>query len=187
MKTATGVVLVGMAGLLIVCGGSHSNPGGTVSASPQTPAPDTKPTYGGGDGGAPIPQDKLIVISVHDGRLQVRSNDALIHEGQPLSWKVEGLKGGQSVEIDFEVNRYQRYKAKDLERNKKSENVKGPFERVDRPYNPYRGRFFLDERTPQVLSGKSDSPGYFKYHVVLRQGTTDIDALDPGVLVKNDY
>ena len=151
MKTATGVVLVGMAGLLIVCGGSNSNPGGTVSASPQTPAPDTKPSRGGDDG--PIPQDKLIVISVRDGRLQVRSNDALIHVGQPLSWKVEGLKGGQSVEIDFEVNRYQRYKAKDLERDKKSENVKGPFDRVDRPYNPYRGRFFL---VPDLLAEDVD-------------------------------
>ena len=44
MRTVTGIALVGMAGFLIVCSGSHPDPGGTVSASPQTPAPEAPHT-----------------------------------------------------------------------------------------------------------------------------------------------
>ena len=178
MKTATGVVLVGMAISLIVCGG-HGAPGGSVSASPQSPTPDTKPTYGGGDA-APIPQDKEVTISTDGRTLRVKSNDALIHVDRPLRFTAQGLRDGLSIEIDFEAAE-SHYKSS-------SHYVKGPFPRVEHPANPVRGRFLLTDKYPRVDAGAADTAGYFKYHVVLRNAKNeDIAVLDPGVLVKNDY
>jgi hypothetical protein len=38
-----------------------------------------------------------------------------------------------------------------------------------------------------VETGASDTPGYFKYHLVLRdRNNGDLAALDPGVVVKNE-
>jgi hypothetical protein len=132
-----------------------------------------------GPDGAPIPQDKEVVVTVEGKSLTVRSQDALIHLGRPLAWSVRGLRDGQSVEIDFEVYRSD-YKGV-------ARNVKGPFERTNRPGNPVRGRFMLDEKVSRIESGRSEVPGYFKYHVVLRdRNGDDLFALDPGVIVKND-
>jgi hypothetical protein len=175
MRTVTGVALIGMAGFLIVCGGgSHTSPGGggTVSASPQTPTPDK-------GGGEPIPQDREVTITTDGRSLTARSQDALIHLGRPLRFTAQGLRDGQTIEIDFEVY-HSRYRRGDTY-------VKGPFARRDHPANPVRGRFILDEQNRSVDSGASDTPGYFKYHVVLRdKSRNDIVALDPGVIVKND-
>ena len=175
MKTVTGVALVGMATFLVVCGGPdpHPTPGSTVSASPQTPAPDK-------GGGEPIPQDREVTITTDGRSLTARSNDAVIHLGRPLRWTAQGLRDGMTIEVDFEVY-HSRYKG--AERY-----VKGPFTWREHPSNPVRGRFLMDEKNPSADSGPSDTPGYFKYHVVLRdRSRKDITALDPGVVVKNDF
>lgn len=166
MKTATGMALVWVAGsLLLMCGGSGA-----------AQSPDTKPSTGEV---SPIPQDREVVITWDGKTLKARSQDALIHLGRPLRWTVQGLRDGQTVEIDFEVYRSD---YKDVHRN-----VKGPFTWANHPANPVRGRFVLDEKNTRVESGPSDVPGYFKYHVVLRdRNRNDLAALDPGVIVKND-
>ena len=168
MKTATGVAIAWLAGSLLVCGGS---------GAAQSPSPDTKPSS---QDGAPIPQDKEVVITVSaDNQLTARSQDALIHLGRPLAFAARGLRDGQSLEIDFEVYRSQ-YKGNERY-------VKGPFTWRQHPANPVRGRFLLNEKNLRVETGPSDTPGYFKYHVVLRDANNkDLAALDPGVVVKNE-
>jgi hypothetical protein len=168
MKTATGVAIAWLAGSLLVCGGS---------GAAQSPSPDTKPSYA--DGG-PIPQDKEVTVAVDGTSIRVKSNDALIHVGRPIRWVARGLRDGATLEIDFEVY-YSHHKSEHY--------VKGPFPRREKyPPNPYRGRFVLDEKNTAVDSADADEPGYFKYHVVLRdRGGRDLAALDPGIIVKNDY
>jgi hypothetical protein len=175
MKTATSVVLMATAGLLIVCGVKNppATPGGSVSASAQTPTPDAQPT--GGDK-SDIPQDRTVVITVArekgpDGKeyekLSAKPRFAIIRKGRPLTFKVDGLRQGMHIEIDFEV-----YEA-----------TKGPFPPTK---DSFRGRYLLDNRKPEVTTDNSNKAGYFKYHVVLREGTRDVFALDPGVVVKNE-
>jgi hypothetical protein len=178
MKTATSVVLMATAGLLIVCGVKNppATPGGDVSASPQTPAPEVKPPYGGA---SPIPQDREVEISIEGRTLRVKPNDALIHVGRPLRFSAQGLRDGLTIEVDFEVT--------ESHHKGPSRSVKGPFPHGEHPANPVRGRFVLSEKNPRVDTEASDIAGYFKYHVVLRRGTEDLFALDPGVVVKNDY
>jgi hypothetical protein len=168
MKTATGVAIAWLAGSLLVCGGS---------GAAQSPSPETKPSYGEPK---PIPQDTEVVITIGaNNQLTAHSQDALIHIGRPLAFSVKGLREGQSLEIDFEV--YHSYYHGEEKR------VKGPFEWRQHPANPVRGRFVLNEKTASVDTGKSDTPGYFKYHVVLRdRSNKDLAALDPGVVVKNE-
>jgi hypothetical protein len=176
MRTATGVVLVGMATILMVCGGPdpQATPGASPTVSAQTPAPD-KPS----GGGEPIPQDREVTITTDGRSLTVRSQDAVIHLGRPLRFTAQGLRDGQSIEVDFEVY-HSTYKGADRY-------VKGPFAWREHPTNPVRGRFMLDEAHRSVDTGLSDTPGYFKYHVILRdRNRKDITALDPGVIVKND-
>ncbi|HET8646476.1 MAG TPA: hypothetical protein VFO85_13360 [Vicinamibacteria bacterium] len=135
--------------------------------------PEKKPVRPpkGGDQ-SPIPQDERVVVSVKEGRtLVVRPHNAIIRKHQPLRFAVEGLPAGMSVEIDFEVY----------------EGRKGPFPWREKPGNPVRGRYLLDPKNPLVDSTDSDVAGYFKYHVVLRKGSEDVFALDPGVVVKNDF
>jgi len=149
---------------------------GACAADEPQAAPEAKPAMtaatqdkkGIGGDRSPIPQDEKVVITVTDGRLVVKPLNAIIRKHQPLRWAVQGLRPGEHVEIDFEVY----------------EGRKGPFPRWN---NPFRGRYVLDERTTGVESNASDVAGYFKYHVVLRKGSEDIFALDPGVVVKNDF
>jgi hypothetical protein len=164
MTRAIAVALAWMAGSL-ACHAAESQapadakPTAVASAEDRKPAGDT----------SPIPQDQKVVITVVDGRtLSVKPRFAIIRKHQPLKFAVEGLKQGQSVEIDFEV--YEGYK--------------GPFLRGE---NPYRGRYVLDERVTGIETRASDRAGYFEYHLVLRRGTEDVFALDPGVVVKNDF
>ena len=168
MKIATGVAIAWLAGSLLVCGGS---------GAAQSPSPETKPSSGEP---SPIPQDKQVVITVDaNNQLTARSQDAVIHIGRPLVFAASGLRDGQSLEIDFEVY-HSRYKRED-------KYVKGPFTWRLHPANPVRGRFLLNEKSPRVETGESDTPGYFKYHVVLRdRSNKDLSALDPGVVVKNE-
>ena len=96
-----------------------------------------------------------------------------------LRFSAQGLRDGQTIEVDFEVY-HSTYKGSDRY-------LKGPFSWREHPANPVRGRFVLDEQNRSVDTGPSDTPGYFKYHVILRdRNRKDITALDPGVIVKND-
>jgi hypothetical protein len=174
MSRASALAAAAMAASLSV----HAAEQSQTAPDAKAPMEATMETRNPGPDG--IPQDKEVRVSVIDGRsLKVKSTDALIHLGRPLRWVVEGLRDGQTVEIDFEVYRSD---YKDVHRN-----VKGPFTWADHPANPVRGRFILDEKNTRVESGPSEVPGYFKYHVVLRdRKRNDVFALDPGVIVKND-
>jgi hypothetical protein len=169
MKTATGVAIAWLAGSLLVCGGS--------GAAQSPPSADTKPPQGEPP---PIPQDREVVITIAaNNQLTARSQDAVIHVGRPLVFSVRGLREGHSLEIDFEVY-HSKYKNEEKD-------VKGPFEWRRHPANPVRGRFLLSDKNTRVETGNSDTPGYFKYHVVLRDANNkDLALLDPGVVVKNE-
>lgn len=174
MRTATAVALAWMAGSLAACAADEPQAAPEAKAAMTAAAQDKK---GIGGDRSPIPQDEKVVITVtrekgrtgdYVERLVAKPKFAIIRKGQPLRFAVEGLRPGQHVEVDFEV-----YDAK-----------KGPFPPIR---EALRGRYVLDERTTGVATEDSDAAGYFKYHVVLRQGTKDVFALDPGVVVKNDF
>jgi hypothetical protein len=170
MKRLAAVALAWMAGSVIAQGAQDPQ---VAAAAPVTQTGgDTKP---GGDT-SPIPQDLKVVITVSNNQLVAKPEFAVIRKLQPLRFAVEGLPAGMHVEIDFEIY--------DSDRGP---SVKGPFPRRDHPANPVRGRYVLDRNTPGIGTANSDVAGYFKYHIVLREGTRDVFALDPGVVVKNDF
>jgi hypothetical protein len=82
---------------------------------------------------------------------------------------------------------YRRDAKPEERRGREERYVKGPFLWRQDPANPVRGRFILNEKKATVETGASDTPGYFKYHLVLRdRNNGDLAALDPGVVVKNE-
>jgi hypothetical protein len=113
--------------------------------------------------------DYDVTVTVKKGGLLVTPPEALIKLRGSLNWVVS-IPRGETVEIDFVV----------------SQKKKGPFKFPGKSAsNPVRGRY-TGRDGDVITSNAAEITGYWKYQVVRRDaGGGDIDALDPGLMVKD--
>jgi hypothetical protein len=128
-----------------------------------------KPTSGAP---ASVPYTREIVVDASAGQVNVTPRISLVQPGGTVTFVVKGLGTGQTVEIDFRVENVFDEKGALLKA------WKGPYTALG---DQVRGRYtFSAGSGPVTVTYQQDlGDGVWKYDVVLRDGKTDVRAVDP--------